>query len=77
MASFDYEHIVCECNKVTLGEIIYAIQEQGAKNLNEISKLTDATSSCGRCKSLQDDFGDPKLKLYVDEILKKFVELDK
>lgn len=76
MASFGYEYIVCECNKVTLGEIIYTIKEQGAKNIEDVSSLTDATTLCGCCKSINDDFGNPKLKLYVDEILKRFLAED-
>ncbi|MBI3873828.1 MAG: (2Fe-2S)-binding protein [Arcobacter sp.] len=72
MASFHYSHKVCECKKVTLGEIIHSIKEQGAKSIEDISKLTDAGTACGCCKSLKDDFGDPKLQLYIQDILKKF-----
>jgi NAD(P)H-nitrite reductase large subunit len=73
MANFHYSHIVCECKKVTLGEIIHAIKEKGAKNIEDIAKLTDATTACGCCKNSEADFGNPKMKLYVEDILKKFV----
>ncbi len=73
MANFHYSHIVCECKKVTLGEIIYAIKEKDAKNIEDIAKLTDATTACGCCKNSEADFGNPKMKLYVEDILKKFV----
>ncbi len=72
MANFPYSYVVCECKKVTLGEIIHAIKEKGAKNMDDVAKITDATTACGCCKSAADDFGNPKLKLYVDEIVKKF-----
>ncbi len=72
MANFHYSHIVCECKKVTLGEIIYAIKEKGAKSIEDIAQLTDATTACGCCKNSEADFGNPKMKLYVEDILKKF-----
>ncbi|MDD2698684.1 MAG: (2Fe-2S)-binding protein [Arcobacteraceae bacterium] len=73
MASFPYSYVVCNCKKVTLGEIIYAIQEKGAKTIEDVAKFTDATKACGCCKSSKDDFGDPKLQLYIEDIIKKFV----
>ena len=73
MASYPYSHQVCVCKKVTLGEIIYAIKEKNAKNIDDIANLTDASTACGCCKSIEDDFGDPQLPLHIDEILKKFV----
>lgn len=72
MASFPYSYVVCECKKVTLGEIVYAIEEKGAKSIDEIAKLTDATTACGCCKNVESDFGNPKMKLYIDDIIKKF-----
>jgi len=72
MAKFPYSHIVCECKKVTLGEIIYVIEEKSAKNSQDIANLTDATTACGCCKNSEADFGTPKRKLYVEDILKKF-----
>jgi NAD(P)H-nitrite reductase large subunit len=72
VAKFHYSYVVCECKKVTLGEIIYAIKEKGAKSIDDIAQFTDATTACGCCKSAKDDFGDPKMKLYVEDIIKKF-----
>jgi len=73
MADFPYSYEVCSCRKVTLGEIIHAIKEQGATTIEEIGKLTDAGTACGCCKCVEDDFGEPKMKLYLDQILNKFV----
>lgn len=72
MSKFHYSHVVCECKKVTLGEIIYAIKEKNGKTIEDIAQFTDATTACGCCRSPKDDFGDPKMKLYVEDILKKF-----
>lgn len=71
MAKIPFSYIVCECEKVTLGEIVYALDEKGAKTLEDLEKLTNAGAICKSCKRLQDDFRDPKLKLHLDEILKK------
>lgn len=72
MASFHMSHVVCECKKVTLGEIIHAIKEQNAKSIEDIQKLTDAGTACKCCVSAQKDFGDPKMELYLEQILEKF-----
>ena len=73
MADFPYSYEVCSCKKVTLGEIIHAIKEKDAKTIEDIGNITDAGTACGCCKSKADDFGDPKMKLYLDQILTKFV----
>jgi len=72
MAEFHYSHKVCSCKNVTLGEIIHAIKEQGAKSIEDIGDMTDAGTACGCCKCEADDFGDPKMELYVEQILEKF-----
>jgi len=72
--NFPHSYIVCDCRQVTLGEIIHAIKEKGAKTLDDIEDITDAGSSCGCCRSAKDDIGEPKMELYIDEILDKFKE---
>ncbi|MBL3519943.1 (2Fe-2S)-binding protein [Aliarcobacter lanthieri] len=72
--NFPHSFIVCECKRVSLGEIIYAIKEKGAKTLEDIEDITDAGSSCGCCRSAADDIGEKKMELYLDEILNKFVK---
>ena len=54
--------IICNCNSVTRGEIIKAILEKGARTLDDVKRLTGASTSCGSCADL------------VLEILKKRVE---
>lgn len=72
MANFPYSHIVCECKKVSLGEIIHAIKEQNATTINDLQDKTDAGTACKCCISKEKDFGDPKMQLYLEDILKKF-----
>ena len=72
MANFPHSHIVCDCKNVTLGEIICAIKEKNAKTIDDIEEITDAGSACGCCKSAKDDFGNPKMELYLEQILEKF-----
>lgn len=72
MAEFHFSHKVCTCKQVSLGEIVHAIKENNAKTIEEIGDLTDAGTACGCCKCEADDFGDPKMELYIDQILKKF-----
>ncbi len=74
MAQFQHSYEVCRCRHVTLGEIIHAIKEEGAKTIEDIGNITDAGTACGCCKSAHDDFGDPKMELYLDKILEKFVK---
>ena len=70
--NFPHSFIVCDCKQVSLGEIIHAIKEKGAKTLEDIEDMTDAGSSCGCCKSAKYDIKKKKMELYLDEILKKF-----
>ncbi|HJE02372.1 (2Fe-2S)-binding protein [Aliarcobacter thereius] len=70
--NFPHSFIVCDCKQVSLGEIVHAIKEKGAKTLEEIENLTDAGSSCGSCRCKEDDVGVEKMELYLVDILKKF-----
>ena len=70
--NFPHSYIVCNCKQVSLGEVIFAIKEKGAKTLDNLEDLTDAGSSCGCCKSNEDDIGEQKMELYLGEIIKKF-----
>lgn len=72
MANFQYSYEVCTCKHVTLGEVVYAIQEKNAQTISEIGTITDAGTACGCCKSKEDDFGNPQMELYLDQIVKKF-----
>jgi len=74
MADFPLDYEVCSCKKVTLGEIICAIKEKNATTIDDLATLTDAGTACGCCISAKDDFGNPKMELYLDQILNKFVK---
>jgi NAD(P)H-nitrite reductase large subunit len=71
LAKFSYSYIVCECKKVSLGEILYAIEQKGAKNIKDIQDMTDAGTACKCCISKDKDFGETKMSLYIEDILKK------
>ena len=75
--SFKKSYVVCTCKQVTLGEIIYAIKEQGATNIDDLEELTEAGSCCGCCRSQETDFGEEKMELYLSQILEKFVQRQK
>lgn len=70
--SFPHSFEVCTCKHVTLGEIIYAIKEKGAKTLEDIGNITDAGTCCKSCKNSQSDIGVEKMGLYIETILNKF-----
>ena len=70
--SFPHSFEVCTCKHVTLGEIIYAIKEKGAKSLEDIGNITEAGTCCKSCKNSQSDIGVEKMELYIETILNKF-----
>ncbi|MFD0824833.1 nitrite reductase large subunit NirB [Neobacillus sp. M.A.Huq-85] len=63
--------MICNCNGVTKGAIIDAVQKNGLTNVDEIKKYTKASGSCGGCKPLV-----AKLLSYIksDEFEEKLVE---
>lgn len=71
---FQHSYEVCTCKHVSLGEIIHAIKEKDAKNLDDIGRLTDAGTCCKSCKNEESDIGAEKMELYLEEILNKFVK---
>lgn len=54
-ASIPVSKIICNCNSVTKGTILDAIQREGLTTVEEIKKCTKASSSCGGCKPLVAD----------------------
>lgn len=54
--------MVCNCNAVSYGDILRAIKD-GAKNLEDIQRITKASTSCGSCSTL------------IEEILKAHVKI--
>ena len=64
----DYEEgsmIVCHCFGVSEKNIIDAIVENGAKTLDDVSKITSAGLACGRCRE------------NIEKIIKKYVKVEK
>ena len=53
--------IVCNCNVVSYGEVLKAIQS-GAKTLEDIQRLTKASTSCGSCAVLIESILKEKVK---------------
>jgi nitrite reductase (NADH) large subunit len=49
------EEIICGCNGVTKGAIVHAIQTQGLTTVEQVKGCTNASRSCGGCKSLVAD----------------------
>ncbi|WP_428023041.1 (2Fe-2S)-binding protein [Arcobacter sp.] len=70
--SFHHSFEVCTCKQVTLGEILFAIKENGANSIEKIGEKTDAGTCCGCCVSSEKDFGEEKMELYLTNILNKF-----
>ena len=52
VASIPDDEIICGCNGVTKGTIVKAIQTQGLNSVEQIKGCTNASRSCGGCKSL-------------------------
>jgi len=46
------DEIICNCNEITRGEIVKAINDKGLKTVEEVGEATDAGTGCGAC---QDD----------------------
>ncbi len=63
--------IVCNCNAVSYGEILKAIKT-GARSLEDIQKLTKASTSCGSCAPLIETI----LREHVKEKLPKINKVE-
>jgi nitrite reductase (NADH) large subunit len=55
VASMGNDEIICGCNGVTKGTIVEAIQSQGLITVDQVKGCTNASRSCGGCKSLVGD----------------------
>lgn len=52
VASMSDDEIICGCNGVTKRTIVEAIQTKGLTTVDEVKGCTNASRSCGGCKSL-------------------------
>lgn len=53
--SMKLSEMICNCNGVTKGAIMEAVQQQGLTTVKEVKQCTKASSSCGGCKLLLTD----------------------
>ena len=51
-ASLGQSEMVCNCNSVTKGAIIEAVQREGLTTVEQVKASTKASGSCGGCKPL-------------------------
>lgn len=49
------DEVVCGCNGVTKGNIVSAIKNEGLTTVEQVKGCTNASRSCGSCKSLVSD----------------------
>ncbi|TXC89485.1 NAD(P)/FAD-dependent oxidoreductase [Metabacillus litoralis] len=52
LSSMKVSEVICNCNGVSKGAIMEAVQHEGISTLDEVKQCTKASSSCGSCKSL-------------------------
>ena len=77
MASFPYSHIVCECKKVSLGEIIHAIKEQNATTIKDLQDKTDGFNSfIPLVYQMENNFLKVKNPITANNILKTEIKSD-
>lgn len=55
VASMSDEELICGCNGVTKGNIVEAIIANGLTTVDQVKGCTNASRSCGGCKSLVSD----------------------
>lgn len=55
VAQMAEDEIICGCNGVTKGTIVSAIETQGLTTIDQVKGCTNASRSCGTCKSLVSD----------------------
>ncbi len=69
LLGFDESYEVCNCKKVTVGQIKETIVTQNALTLREIQDITTAGTDCRHCVFPEGDFGKIKKKIYCKQIL--------
>ncbi len=55
VASMPDDELICGCNGVDKGTIVEAINSQGLTSVEQVKGCTNASRSCGTCKSLVSD----------------------
>lgn len=72
MLGFKEDYEVCNCKKVTVKDILYAMIEKKASTLGEIQEVTTAGTDCRYCVFSEADFGKIKKRIYCKDILNEF-----
>ncbi|CDQ20740.1 nitrite reductase large subunit NirB [Halobacillus karajensis] len=73
VADMPDDELICGCNGVTKGTIIEAIETQGLNSVEQVKGCTNASRSCGTCKSLVSDLLEYTLGEEYDENQKETV----
>ncbi|MCS4486133.1 nitrite reductase large subunit NirB [Staphylococcus americanisciuri] len=50
VADMDDDETICGCNGISKGVIVKAIKEQGLTSVADVTRVTKAGNSCGKCK---------------------------
>ncbi|MFC0270410.1 nitrite reductase large subunit NirB [Metabacillus herbersteinensis] len=53
--SMKLSEVICNCNGVSKGAIVEAVQQKGLTTVEQVKKCTKASSSCGGCKLVVSD----------------------
>lgn len=69
--NFEDNYEVCNCKKVTLGDIKKLYHEGLVKTLGDLQELTFSGTECRKCLMKEGDFGKIKKKIYCMDILKE------
>ena len=71
MQQFSRDYEVCNCIKVSLGQLQDAITEHNLTTLRQIQEQTKAGTECRHCLMKEGDFGKVKKSLYCMDVLKE------
>lgn len=69
MLGFDNFYEVCNCKKVSIEQIIIALEDKEVPTLRDIQELTSAGTECRHCIFKEGDNGKMKKKIYCKDIL--------
>jgi nitrite reductase (NADH) large subunit len=71
VASMGLSDTICNCNAVSKGAIIEAVQQGGLTTVEQVKKCTKASGSCGGCKPLVSELLTYILSDSFDEVIER------
>jgi len=71
MLGFDESYEICNCKKVSIEEIIVALEKEQNPTLSDIQDLTGAGTECRYCIFKEGDNGKMKKNIYCKDVLNK------